>query len=111
MRRKAVRFVIGHAGLVPARLAERLRNLANYTLGAGTATLGVEHSGEVRLLRHLASNWPGPVTVMDGAHHVGGQKPPAASSESVRDSTASSRIRRAMKRCGTRWASATGRVP
>src|SRR5918997_6561252 len=54
-----------------AGVFERLRNISTYAMGAGTASLHVEESGEAALLRRLAALWPGrEVTVVDvGAHN------------------------------------------
>jgi FkbM family methyltransferase len=44
---------------VPMRAFEQLRNLASYALGAGSANLPLEQSGELKFLDHLAELWPG----------------------------------------------------
>jgi FkbM family methyltransferase len=44
---------------VPMRAFEQLRNVASYALGAGSANLPVEQSGELKLLDHLAELWSG----------------------------------------------------
>jgi FkbM family methyltransferase len=73
VRERLVPFVIRHSGFIPMRWLERMRNLANYGLGAGTAVgLPIERSGEAVLLRRLASRWADrrEIVVMDvGAHH------------------------------------------
>jgi hypothetical protein len=44
---------------VPMRTLEQLRNLVSYALGAGSANLPLEQSGELKLLDHLAALWAG----------------------------------------------------
>jgi len=42
---------------VPVRVLEQLRELASYALGAGSANLPLDESGEAKLLAHLAGVW------------------------------------------------------
>jgi FkbM family methyltransferase len=42
---------------IPMRWLERLRNFASYALGAGSANLPLEQTGELMLLAHLATCW------------------------------------------------------
>lgn len=68
----AFRAIVRYGSWPPAaRTFERLRNLATYALGAGTASLHVEKSGEGALLRRLAAQWVDrEVVVVDvGAHN------------------------------------------
>src|SRR5436305_1962328 len=71
VRLQTVRLVISHAGLLPVKAAERIRDFGSYALGAGTASLPLERSGEVRLLQRLAAEWTGPVTIVDVGANIG----------------------------------------
>ena len=73
MRARAFRLLVRNAGRpVLAGAAERLRNATAYALGAGTASLHVEESGEGRLLRRLGEHWRDrEVTVVDVGAHIG----------------------------------------
>lgn len=73
LRARVAEAVIRKAGWPPAaRAIEGVRNLATYALGAGTASLHVEQSGEAALLRELAARWSGrEVTVLDVGAHTG----------------------------------------
>jgi FkbM family methyltransferase len=71
IRARLVDAIIPRAGWPPtARAIEAIRNVATYALGAGTASLDLERSGEARLLRELARHWRGrdPTIVDVGAH-------------------------------------------
>ena len=72
VRSRAFKALVRYGGWPPlARTFERLRNLATYAGGAGTASLHVEQSGEAAVLRRLAAHWGDrEVTVVDvGAHN------------------------------------------
>lgn len=73
LRARAFRLLVRHSGWPPAAgTIERVRNAATYALGAGTASLHVEESGEGRLLRRLGELWRGrDVTVVDVGAHIG----------------------------------------
>lgn len=73
LRARVVQAVIRRAGWAPtARAIEAVRNLATYAMGAGTASLDVERSGEAALLRTLAGRWARrEVTVVDVGAHAG----------------------------------------
>ena len=73
LRARVAEALIRKAGWPPAaRAIEGVRNLATYAMGAGTASLHVEESGEAALLRDLAARWRGrEVTVVDVGAHTG----------------------------------------
>lgn len=73
LRGRVAEAVIRRAGWPPtARAVEAIRNLATYAMGAGSASLDVERSGEGALLRRLAARFGGrEVTVVDVGAHVG----------------------------------------
>ncbi len=73
LRSRAFKALIRYGGWPPtARTLERVRNIATYALGAGTASLHVEQSGEGALLRRLATHWTDrEVTVVDVGAHTG----------------------------------------
>ena len=73
LRARAFRLLVRNAGRPAlAGVAEPLRNVATYALGAGTASLHVEDSGEGRLLRTLGERWcDREVTVVDVGAHIG----------------------------------------
>lgn len=60
-------LIRGGAWPVPMRMLEQLRNMFSYALGAGSANLPLEQSGELKLLDHLAALWSGrnELVVMD----------------------------------------------
>jgi len=72
-RARVFEILISHAGWPPAAgTIERIRNLTTYAMGAGTASLHVERSGEAALLRRLAEHWRDrEVTVLDVGAHTG----------------------------------------
>jgi FkbM family methyltransferase len=74
MHQRFMDSVIEHAAWsIPPKWLERLRDAANYGLGAGSAAgLPIEKSGEAVLLKRLAALWADrdEVIVLDvGAHH------------------------------------------
>lgn len=73
LRARVFEVLIRSAGWPPAAgVIERIRNLANYAMGAGTASLHVERSGEGALLRRLAEHWRDrEVTILDVGAHTG----------------------------------------
>jgi FkbM family methyltransferase len=73
LRARVAEALIRKAGWPPAaRAIEGVRNLATYAIGAGTASLHVEQSGEGALLRDLAERWSGrEVTLVDVGAHTG----------------------------------------
>ena len=73
LRARVAEALIRRAGWPPAaRAIEGIRNIATYAMGAGTASLHVDQSGEARLLRDLAERWRGrEVTVVDVGAHTG----------------------------------------
>ena len=73
LRARVAGALVRKAGWPPAaRAIEGVRNLATYAMGAGTASLDVEQSGEGALLRDLAERWSGrDVTLVDVGAHAG----------------------------------------
>ena len=73
LRARVAEVLVRKAGWPPAaRAIEGVRNLATYALGAGTASLHVEESGEAALLRDLARRGRDrAVTVVDVGAHTG----------------------------------------
>lgn len=73
LRARVAEALIRKAGWPPAaRAIEGVRNLATYAIGAGTASLHVEQSGEGALLRDLAERWSArEVTLVDVGAHTG----------------------------------------
>ena len=73
LRARVAEALIRRAGWPPtARAIEGVRNLATYAMGAGTASLHVEQSGEGALLRDLAERWRvRDVTLVDVGAHTG----------------------------------------
>ena len=72
-KRRAVDTIIRGAGWhLPTKFLERLRDFASYALGAGSASLPIDQSGERKLLERLALLWIShdEIRVVDvGAHH------------------------------------------
>ena len=73
LRGRIAEAIIRRGGWPPtARAVEAIRNLATYAMGAGTASLHMEQSGETALLHRLAERWRDRhVTVVDVGAHTG----------------------------------------
>jgi FkbM family methyltransferase len=75
LRSRIAKALIRRAGWpLSARSLERLRDAASYALGAGSATLSLEISGELKLLKELARRWSSrpQITVLDVGAYGGG---------------------------------------
>lgn len=74
LRSRVAAKVVQTAGWpLPLRSTDRLRDLATYAMGIGSASLSIHESGEEALLTQLASRWSGrtEITLFDVGAHVG----------------------------------------